>query len=76
MNPAGCLTQDIDLVPAEEGRGSVAGGGHGGQGQPLVLLRLVDPHQGLGGRVCAHTPQGIHPAVCRGGGRRNWSVLS
>lgn len=60
------LTQNIDLVTAHEGEGSVAGCGHGGEGQPLVFCRLIQPHWGLRGRVGSHPAQCIHLTIWEG----------
>ena len=59
------LTQDIDLVPFQEGGGPVAGCGHRGQRKPAVPAGFIHPNLGLGGCVRAHSPQCIHHTICR-----------
>lgn len=59
------LTQDEDLAALQKGGGPVAGGGHGGQGLPEVLGRLVDPCQCLRGGVGTHAPERVDRTVCK-----------
>lgn len=71
-------TQDEDLVALQEGGGPVAGGGHRGQGLPVVLRWLVDTDQCLGRGVRTHSPQCVDGPICkRGCGEAGglWAVL-
>lgn len=64
------LTQHVDLGAPQDGRGRVAGRGHGSQGHPDVLERVVVLQEVVGPQVRAHPPRCVHPVVWTGGKKK------
>lgn len=58
-------THQEDFISSDEGCGSITRRWHGGHRLPLVLLRLINPDQGLRRRVDSHPSQRVHLSICR-----------